>query len=214
MSKIEDPSGIPQDDLEREGLIDRLSQYLSVQPDAWHMRYNLGLALAHHGRQEEALQQFHEVLKYAPRHMESLVNIGGIHLARGEAPEAMAAFTKALVVWDVPVVRANLAVAYLQLDRLEEAVRELKRALEMNPEMPHVWTNLGSAYLRQGLLTESEEASRKALDIQPDFAMAHNNLAVVLLEQGRQEEAREHAARARELDYPVHPELLDSLGLA
>ncbi|MBI5522598.1 MAG: tetratricopeptide repeat protein [Desulfarculus sp.] len=213
MSKIENPSGIPDDDLMREGLIDRLSQYLAAEPGAWHVRYNLGVAMAHEGRLDEALEQFGLVLKDAPKHMQSLVNIGGIHLSRGDAGEALKAFSSALMVWDVPVVRANLAVAYLQLDRLEEAERELRRALAMDPKMPDALTNLGSLLLRRERYAESAEASRQALELSPDFAMACNNLALALLALEQVDQAREQAARAKELGYPVHPDLLASLGL-
>lgn len=213
MSKIENSSGIPEDELMREGLIDRLSQYLAAEPGAWHVRYNLGVALAHEGRLDEALEQFELVLKDAPKHMQSLVNIGGIHLSRGDAGEALKAFTSAVMFWDVPVVRANLAVAFLQLDRLEEAERELRRALEMDSRMADAWTNLGSLLLRREAFEESMEASRKALELNPKFAMACNNLALALLALGRVDEAREEAARAKEMGYPVHPDLLASLGL-
>ena len=213
MSKIEDPSGVPQDDFMREGLIDRLSQYLAAEPGAWHVRYNLGVALVHDGRVDEALEQFRLVLQDSPKHLESMVNIGGIHLSRGQADEALAVFTKALSVWNVPVVHANLAVAYLQKDRLNEAVRHLERALELNPHLPDVLTNLGSAHIRLGNLDVAERASRKALEMDPRFAMAHNNLAVILAETGREQEAAEHAAQARDMGYHVHPELLARLGL-
>lgn len=214
MAKIDNTSGVPEDEFMREGLIDRLAQYLEAEPDAWHIRYNLAVALLHDDRADEALEQFNQVLAQAPKHMESLVNIGGIHLSRGDAGEALKAFTKALSVWDVPMVRANLAVAYLQLGQLEQGVDQLKRALEVNPHMPDALTNLGSAYIRLGQLDLAAEVSRQALELAPDFAMAHNNLAVVLQEQGDTAAAAEHASRAVELGYPVHSDLLAKLGLS
>lgn len=213
MSKIENELGIPEDDFHRAGLIDRLQQYLEADPGAWHMRYNLGLALLQEQRPDEALQQFQQVLKEAPKHLESLINIGGIHLSRGEPDLALKAFTNALSVWDVPVVRANLGVAYLQLGLITEAEREFRRALEANPQMAEAWCNLGSLLLQTDRLEESLEASRKAIELVPEFAMAHNNLAVALMELDQGDQAREHAARARELGYPVHDKLLERLGL-
>lgn len=213
MKKIETESGIPEDDLQREGLIDRLSQYLAAEPKAWHVRYNLALALLQDGQEDLALAQFREVLQYSPKHLESLINIGGIHLSRGEADLAMKAFTSALSAYDLPLVRANLAVSYLQLDLLDEAEAELRRALDMDPKMPDAWVNLGSVLLKSGRLEESMEANQKAIEIRDDFAMAHNNLAVALAELGRKDEAREYAEKARDLGYPVHQEFLSELGL-
>ena len=76
MSKIDNTSGIPEDSLHREGLIDRLTQYLEADPKAWHLRYNLALALTHQGKLDEALEQYRQVLAVSPKHMESLVLAG------------------------------------------------------------------------------------------------------------------------------------------
>ena len=213
MSKIENPSGIPDDGLHRLGLIDRLTQYLEADPKAWHLRYNLALALTHEGREDEALQQYSQVLAVSPKHMETLLNMGGIYLSRNQPDLALKAYTKALGVWNVPLVRANLAVAYMQLGQLEEAERHLKEALQDKGDMPDAWTNLGSCLLQQGKLEESIQASQKAVDLMDTFAMAHNNLAVAYSELKKLEEAQRHAQRALELGYPMHEKLLSSLGL-
>jgi tetratricopeptide (TPR) repeat protein len=208
----QDP-GIPKDEVLREGYVDRLTQYLQAEPGAWHLRYNLGVALLHQGRTDEALEQLRTVLQYAPKHLQSLVNIGCIHLGRGDADGALRTFTSALTVWDLPLVRANLAVAYLQLGQLKEAVRHLEIALALDANLPDAWTNLGSALLRLDRLEESVEASRKALAIRPDLAMAHNNLGLALLAMEQVEEAKSHIATASDQGYPVHPDLLAQLGL-
>lgn len=213
MAIIDNTSGVPDDEFLREGLIDRLQQYLAAEPGAWHVRYNLAVALAHAGELDLALEHFRQVLQYAPKHMESLVNIGGIHLSRGEADQALRTFTTALSVWDVPLVRANLAVAYIQLGQMEEAERHLREALKRDPNLPDALTNLGSVLLRQERHQESAEYSRRALEINPEFAMAHNNLALALLALDQEDEARAHLREAKRLGYPVHPQLLASLGL-
>ncbi len=213
MSKIETPSGIPEDELLSDGLIDRLTQYLEAQPDAWHMRYNLGVAYMHTGRVDEAVQAFLEVLAQAPKHMESLINLGGIYLSRGDSGEALKAFTKALSVHDFPLVRANLAVAYMQLGHNKEAEAQLREALAKEQAMPDAWANLGSLLLQTDRLEESVEASNKALEIRPDFAIAHNNLAVAYLDLDQAEKAKEHAELAQKYGYPVHEDLLARLGI-
>ena len=214
MSKIENNSGIPEDDFHREGLKDRLTQYLEADPKAWHLRYNLALTLTHEGKLDEALEQYAQVLAVSPKHMESLVNMGGIYLSRNQPDLAMKAFTKALGVWDLPLVRANLAVSYMQMGRMDEAERHLKHALRDKSDMPDAWANLGSCLLQQGRLEESIEASQKALELMDNFAVAHNNIAVAMWEMGQEDKAREYAKRAVELDYPVHEKLLANLGLA
>ncbi|RJX28748.1 MAG: tetratricopeptide repeat protein [Desulfarculus sp.] len=211
--KIKTTSGVPEDEFLREGLIDRLRQYLAAEPKAWHVRYNLGVALMQDGRPEEALAEFRQVLALSPKHLESMINIAGIHLGAGRPEEAMRVLQSALGVWDIPLVRANLGVAYLQMGRLEDAARELKLAVNSAPNMPDALTNLSSVFLRLGAPDKAEQAAREALKLGDGFAMAHNNLAVVLAEKGQLEQARTHAARAQELGYPVPDGLLQQLGL-
>lgn len=208
MAKIETPSGIPEDDFLREGLIDRLRQFVEADPGAWHIRYNLGVALAHDNRTDEAIEHFKLVLRDAPRHLESTLNLGGLYLAKGDPDMALRTFTSALTVWDIPAVRANIAVAYLQLGRLEDAERELRRALAENDKMPDAWTNLSSVLVHKGDFADAVAAAERALAIDDNFAMAHNNKAVALLELGCPEESKKAARRARELGYPVHPDML------
>lgn len=213
MSKIEDPSGIPEDEFLREGLVDRLTQYLEAEPKAWHVRYNLGVALMQQGDVDEALAQFRQVMAESPKHLESMINVAAIHLGQGQPDEALRVLSAALKVWDIPMVRANLGVAYLQMDRLEEAAYHLKEALNSAPNMPDALTNLSTIFLRTGDMEKAERAARQALEVNGDFAMAHNNLAVILSEKGETNEARFHAVRARELGYRVHPQLAGQLGL-
>jgi tetratricopeptide (TPR) repeat protein len=214
MSKIEDPSGIPEDDFLREGLVDRLTQYLEAEPEAWHVRYNLGVALMQQGDVDQALDQFRQVMAASPKHLESMVNVAAIHLGKGQPEEALKVLSNALKVWDIPMVRANLGVAYLQMGRLEEAAYHLKEAVNGAPNMPDALTNLSTVFLRTGETDKAERAARQALEVNPNFAMAHNNLAVVLSEKGDADEARFHAVRARELGYELHPQLAEQLGLS
>lgn len=213
MNKIDNPSGIPEDDFLREGLVDRLRQYLAAEPGAWHVRYNLGVALMQDGRVDEALQEFRQVMAESPKHMESMINIAAIYLGKGQPEEALKVLTNALKVWDIPLVRANLGVAYLQMDRLDEAAEQLKIALNSAPNMPDALTNLSTIFLRQDNLDKAAQAAREALKLNDNFAMAHNNLAVILSEQGDSEQARFHALRAQELGYALHPELAERLNL-
>ncbi|MCB2228656.1 MAG: tetratricopeptide repeat protein [Desulfarculaceae bacterium] len=214
MNKIEDPSGIPEDEFLREGLVDRLRQYLEAEPKAWHVRYNLGVALMQSGEVDEALVAFRQVMADSPKHMESMINIAAIYLGKGQPEEALKVLTNALKVWDIPLVRANIGVAYLQMDRLDEAAEQLKMALNSAPNMPDALTNLSTIFLRQDNLDKAAQAAREALELNDNFAMAHNNLAVILSEQGDLEQARFHALRARELGYGVHPELAERLELS
>jgi len=73
--------------------------------------------------------------------------------------------------------------------RLEEALRELRQALRLDPLSPIVHTAVGGCLYRMRRWDEAEEALRGTLLANPEFGHAHWSLGRVLLEQGRGEEA-------------------------
>lgn len=84
--------------------------------------------------------------------------------------------------------------------KTEEAVRRLRKALEIDPEYMEAHNNLGSLYLR---LEDYEKAlvhARKACELDPGAAMAHLNLAAALMARQEFAAAAEAAGRAAMLD--------------
>jgi Tfp pilus assembly protein PilF len=73
--------------------------------------------------------------------------------------------------------------------RLEEALRELRQALRLDPLSPIVHTAVGGCLYRMRRWDEAAETLRATLHANPDFGHAHWSLGRVLLEQGSSEEA-------------------------
>ena len=90
---------------------------------------------------------------------------------------------------DEAVERNNRAAALLKQGKLEEAVEELRQAVEMAPAYAVAHTNLAYAYDRQGRLDEAIAAYRKVVELEPGNAIARNNLATLLSRTGRFAEA-------------------------
>ena len=75
------------------------------------------------------------------------------------------------------------------LGRLEEALRELRQALRLDPLSPIVHTAVGGCLYRMRRWDEAAETLRATLHANPEFGHAHWSLGRVLLEQGHSEEA-------------------------
>lgn len=71
------------------------------------------------------------------------------------------------------------------LGRWEEAIRELKASLELDPLGFQAQTNLGVAYCWSGRLRQGLEEFRKVLELQPAFLSAHDRLIMELESHGR-----------------------------
>jgi Flp pilus assembly protein TadD len=78
----------------------------------------------------------------------------------------------------------------------DEALRWLRQAVAIDPELAGAWVNLGVALRRAGDTEAAESSYRRALEINPEEASAYQNLAALLSLRGRHAEARELLALA------------------
>ena len=81
---------------------------------------------------------------------------------------------------DWPELNVLLGQAHAQQQDFDEAIRYLRRALELEPDVAEAQATLGDIFLRQGKLAEAEEALRAELGSHPEDGRAQYTLAVVL----------------------------------
>lgn len=89
-----------------------------------------------------------------------------------------------------------LALIALEQRRPQEALRCLRRCLEIDPKRADVHANLGALLLETGSPREALESCDRAIALQPDHAEAHANRGVVLRELDRPAEALVSCDRA------------------
>src|SRR5262252_8384221 len=63
---------------------------------------------------------------------------------------------------------------------LDEAIKEFKKAIELDPESAHAHDNLATVYSEKKLYTQALEEYLTALKLEPESATAHYNLACFL----------------------------------
>lgn len=86
-------------------------------------------------------------------------------------------------------MHADIAQAYLDVGRREEAVVELKKAVSLCPGFPDLWTRLGSIHRDMGNLAFAREAYETACKAGPRYVQARVLLGVTLLSMGLPEPA-------------------------
>lgn len=83
----------------------------------------------------------------------------------------------------------NLANAYSDAGRYDEAIGSYKKAIELLSDSADVYTNFGVLNSRLGRHDEAIALYRKALEADPDNAQAYTNLGNAYMDVGRHEEA-------------------------
>jgi len=94
----------------------------------------------------------------------------------------------------------NKAAAYYYAKKCEEAEKELRVVLQINPDDVATHSNLGVLLKDQKRYDEAEEEYREAIRADPDYAVAHYNLGVLLKDLERSDEAEEEYREAIKID--------------
>jgi tetratricopeptide (TPR) repeat protein len=101
------------------------------------------------------------------------------------------------------LARSNLIRALQHFGRDEEALTELRLAVELAPGDASIRNDLGTALARRGATDEAILHFQEAVRIQPGSAEYHNGLANALFEKGRLDEAMQHYQAALQADPTV-----------
>jgi tetratricopeptide (TPR) repeat protein len=83
----------------------------------------------------------------------------------------------------------NFGTALLSKGKVDEAIVQYQKALQISPDYTLAENNLGNALLKKGRVDDAVALFQKALRIDPDYADAHVSLGNVLFQKGKVEEA-------------------------
>ncbi len=185
------------DDLDRaEGAF---REALARQPDFADAHFRLGLVFEKKGDLQKASEHLCRAAETKPDFGPAWVKLSEISLRNKDYAQAGKAADIAvqLMPHDLAAHIAQ-ALAYDSLDREEDALDALHRALLIRPDFLQAWDMLGSMCQRLGRLDEAESAFRKAIAVagasidnedgrevpEEDYSVHHWNLALLELLRG------------------------------
>lgn len=114
-----------------------------------------GLCLEVSGRLDEAVERYRDAVMREPGFFEAHVNLAGVLWRVGEFERALAHARAAVgLAPDHPQCVRMLGSTLLQLNRLDEAERELRRALAIDPALASAQFDLAFCLLLAGRLEE------------------------------------------------------------
>jgi glycosyltransferase involved in cell wall biosynthesis len=93
----------------------------------------------------------------------------------------------------------NLGGIYLKLDKLDEAEKYLRKALEIK-QNPDIYNNLGILHVKKGELNKAVRKFEKAVELNSNSADAFYNLGLVYSELGKKDKAEIFLQRAKNLN--------------
>lgn len=195
-----------------------VDEYIAIQraaiaqnPECGNSHYNLAVALMGLKKYDEAEGELHTAVGCSPTLAEAYVQLGAICMQRGDLEGAM--YYNQMSVKS----RAGFSPGYanigflLQKGEVDEAIKNLQKAVVYNSKFVQAFTTLGNAYLMKGLVDESIEANKKAIEIQPEFPVPYYNIGLGYLEKGEIELAAQNIEKAASLGYEVPEKILEEI---
>jgi len=155
-----------------------------------------GLANESTGDHKGAERSFRRGIELSPQDAELRNALGWTLFQEAKTAEAVEEYQRAIAA-DPRHAKAhdNLALALVELGRLDEAAAQFRTSLEIAPRA-EIHSDLGFTLARLGKADEARAEYRKALALDPSCASAHFNLAVALVQDGKLGEAESHYRKA------------------
>jgi len=193
-----------------------LKKALKKNPDYPDINNLMGVALSLSGRYKEAVSYFERAIKSNPEYIEGHINFALTLNQLGEVERGSEEFEIAeklemerdsemeRVEFSVRARIANghkeTATLYASIERYDEAIAELRKALRFAPNFHDIRTFLGEMYIKMGDYGKAKEELKEVLERSGDFVPAAVKLGFCYYKEDDREMAREIWVKAKELD--------------
>jgi tetratricopeptide (TPR) repeat protein len=198
LTDLLDERSLATDDVDAEQLVDVGVSYMSIN------RFE---------QATEALERAAQFAEDEKIEQEAWTNKGAAHAELEEWDAAIGAYKEALNIDADPehaaTAETNLAYAFWESGRTEQALEHAERAVEQDPRFAEGWYNRGFFLLERGLAEDARNAFDNAIRLGFRNADILEEKARALEELGEDERAEELADEAEELRQETEAEMLE-----
>jgi len=115
---------------------------------------------------------------------------------------------------DPAMANADLGLAYMERGEYQVALDKLKKALEINPDLPQAHHYIAMVYQNLGNVGQAEKHFERAVSLDGSDSSLQNNYGIFLCRQGRYKEALRHFRRSYDDDnYSAKDQAYENAGL-
>ncbi|WP_447861826.1 tetratricopeptide repeat protein [Nitrospira calida] len=184
------PSGEPP--AEPEQAIEALRQAVSAAPNAFDIRFQLGLAEWAAGDLSAAIAQLRQAVRLKPDAVEARLKLADALYQFGDVEGAIEEYRVLTRLQpDLAQAHVGLGTALLIKQDWRTALAEFQEALRLNPGLAQAYYNMGTIHYTTRDFLAAIQSYREALKLKPDFPDAHYHLGLVLKLVNRDAEAAE-----------------------
>jgi arylsulfatase A-like enzyme/Flp pilus assembly protein TadD len=156
------------------GILKRCTEIEDFNPEYWNY---LGIAYYKTSNFRPALEAYNKALELDDDYALACNNIGDIYLV-------------------IYLKTKDRSACYL-------AVRNFKKAIELDPKLPSAYNGLGAAYIKSGRIDDAIFVWEKALELKPDYSFPLYNLGIAYLDKDNKVRALEYFEKYKDRHYDL-----------
>lgn len=195
-----------------------LSKIAPSSPQFEHAQIEIATSLEAEGKTDAAIALLQDTLRRDDAAGEARLTIAGLYASDGRHREAVKAADAAIARLGDPPFEdgwryfVTRAASLIELDRFDEAERDLKRAVEIAPEEPVALNYLGYSWAERGRnLDAAFDLIEKAVALRPQSGAIIDSLGWAHYQRGDFAKALPHLEKAASLE-PADPTVTEHLG--
>lgn len=174
------------------GALAAVARAVELAPDNFDAQFALGRAFYGSGDPAAASRAFRAAAALRPADAQTRFFLATSLERAGDDAGALAAYRE-LMMLAPSAAEGHLGVGVLLAkragDELSEGIRELERALAINPQLYEGQVTLGRALIRAARFNEAIEPLKRAAELAPDNPEPHYQLAIAYRRLGRKDAA-------------------------
>ncbi len=161
------------------------------------IHHNLALTYARQGKYEEAIEEYEQAIKLAPRSPALYFGFGTMYMNMERYPEAIEHLRTAVSIdpsyYDAYI---NLGYSYGQMGQLDRATMAYRQAAAIDPDNYQPYSRLGDLYMEQDEPRDAAENFGRAVQLDPDNFIILSKLGILFGQVGDTATAYNYFSRA------------------
>lgn len=186
--------------------VDNLKQVHAAMPGDLQPVLLLADCYLRLGQNKQVVTLLTPIRQANPNNLAVIYALGTALVRNGQADKGQVLINKIMGNGDSAAARLLLGTAKLMVKDYAGALKDLRKAVELDPHLPDVYSYYGVALLATGDQPEAQKAFRQALRGDPNDFQSNLNMGVLLRQDNKFEEALgyfKHALDVRPGDFGV-----------
>lgn len=193
--------------------VDLWAESFRFAPQKPRVMANYATALFESGDSKRAEELLRSACALEPAHPDYASKLGLVLLGLGENFEALYWFDKSLALdGNQAHVFNHRAGLFIQMKQWSRALADVKRAIDLNPNLPSAWQNQGVVQSMLQMTDAAIASFQVAIKLDPKAHEPHTNLGAVYYRQGKRDLAKRHFEASIAIE-PEQAKILETLAV-